>query len=353
MAMLSEGQTRELQTLVLKFLGTTLNYEALANLLGHQHAGMLRPPENLAAAARWVVEQTLCQPTPDLFISVVSKVTMAAGQSSPDIIKIATTLEGDKGKWIPANTLADLWVPHDAPFLNRTDLRSAVARAVSGQGSHVITIEAPPGHGKRTMSAYISLVTLRAGTVRPLARTLEPGPDAGLLDALVADLRRALQLPSAGPTTHEEPEREAEVLAHLLSQEARKSLARVWFVVHLIRPAELEPGVVRFVDELLGAVQADAFTAAHLRIAVLSEKLMASGLTRLPPPSDRFILPEVDAQAVMQWLVEAVPGKPKDLYSAATEEVLRKLDERRPAPSRRLEWLGRHCADAYELLKKV
>lgn len=349
--MLSEGQTRELQVLVRKFIGVGLSYDALAELVGHENAGMLRSPENLAAAARWVVELTVRQPTPDLFISVVFKV--AAGQQSPDIIGIATTLTADRGKWIPANTLSDLWVPQDAPFLDRTDLRSVVGNAVNGHGPSVIMIEAPPGHGKRTMAAYISLVTLRAGTVKPLVRTLEPSPDAGLLDALVADLRRALQLPSAGPTTHEEPERQAEVLAHLLSQEARKSSARVWFVAHLVRPAELEPGVVRFVDELLGAVQADAFTAAHLRIAVLSENVMASGLTRLPPPSARKVLPEVDAEAVTQWLVETVPGKPADLYAAATTEVLKKLHDRRPAPSRRLEWLGRNCAEAHELLKEA
>ena len=53
--MLSDGQTRELQILVQSFIGVGLSYAALAELVGHENAGQLRSPENLAAASRWVV----------------------------------------------------------------------------------------------------------------------------------------------------------------------------------------------------------------------------------------------------------------------------------------------------------
>ena len=179
-----------------------------------------------------------------------------------------------------------------------------------------------------------------------------PVRNTGLLDALVADLRLALELPLAGPTTHEEPERQAEVLALALAREARLAPKRVWFIAYLIKPAELEPGVLRFVDELLGAVQLDELTAKHLRVAVLTDDTRASGLTRLPPPEARFVLPEVDAQSVNEWLAAAVPGKEEGLYAAAAQAVLEQLDARQAAPSRRLEWLARHCAEAHRTLVK-
>ena len=346
--MLADGQRRELQILVQRFIGVGPSYDAIADLVGHEAVDHLPGHLSVSSAARWIIDHATDQPTASLFVSIVAKVN--AGGESPDLHAIATRLVHDPDAWTSTAMMHDLWVPPAWPFLDRTDLRTLVREAAQGQGPPAMTIEAPAGHGKQTMSDYIDLVTRRTGTLKAVARTLEPGPDPGLLDAVVADLRLALELPLAGPTTHEEPERQAEVLALSVAREARFARRRVWFVAYLVRPVELEPGVLRFVDELLGAVQHDELTAKHLRVAVLTEDTRASGLTRLPPPEARFVLPDVDAQSVNEWLAAAVPGKAPGLYAEAARMVLQQLDARGAAPSRRLEWLARHCAEAHRTL---
>jgi hypothetical protein len=348
---LSDGQKRELQILIQQFIGAGPSYDMITELVGHEAVDHLPGQLNVSSAARWIIDIATDQPSATLFVSIVTKVN--SGGESPDLHAMTTQLLTDPTTWTSTSMMHDLWVPPTWPFVDRTDLRTLVREAARGEGPPALTIEAPAGHGKRTMSDYIDLVTRRTGTFKPVARTLEPGPDPGLLDALVADLRLALALPLAGPTTHEEPERQAEVLALALAREARFASQRVWFVAYLVKPSDLEPGVLRFVDEMLGAVQEDELTARHLRVAVLTDDTRASALTRLPPPEARFVLPEVDALSVTEWLAAAVPGKPPGLYAELTNTVLEQLEARGAAPSRRLEWLARHCLEAHRLLQEA
>ena len=128
--------------------------------------------------------------------------------------------------------------------------------------------------------------------------------------------------------------------------------AAVWLVANVVEVSGLEAGVLRFLDELLGQVQQTPAESRQLSVVLLSDEVARLGLADLPEVSARFVLPEVNGTAVGQWLEAAVPGKTPQLYTTATA-LLRKLEDRRPPPSMRLQWLARHCIAAHQKLVKA
>jgi hypothetical protein len=66
-----------------------------------------------------------------------------------------------------------LWVPAAWPFADRELLRAVVCAIARGDGPAAIAIDAPAGHGKRTMCSYIEGCARRHGVlpiVEPLGR---------------------------------------------------------------------------------------------------------------------------------------------------------------------------------------
>ena len=345
--MLTDPLRRELQTLIQRFIGAGPSWDAIHELVGAEAVDGLPGGMTPAAAARWIIGVGLAQADPDRMVSIVEKVNLAG--ESPELAAWAQRLRAEPTGWAGAG-VEDLWVPVSWPFTDRDDLRSVLGQLARAEGPPVVTIEAPPGHGKRTICAYIELVARRAGALQPVVRTLQPDPEPGLLDAVVADLRLALRLPIARPTTHAEPEREAAVLARELAREAAFASTSAWFAANLPGAAGLEPGVLRFVDELAGLLAAGPESARHLRMTLLADDVASLGLTSPPPPEARYVLPEVDEASVLAWLTAAVPGKRESLYAVAASTVFASVEQRRPTPSQRLGWLARHCIEAHKQL---
>jgi hypothetical protein len=357
--MLTESQRKQVANLIFLQLGLTPSPATIQALVGLEAARTAPAGANAYQIAVWLLDYTLNLPQPDLFIQVVSAVD--AQQELLEVQELLLRLHEDASLW-QTQALDELWVPPQWPFADRSELRKVLFAMAQGNGPAAITIEAPQGHGKRTMCAYIERLAARQGSFRPVAVHLRREPSPGALDALVADLRIGLELelpkPGTGDaTTHVEAERRAFVSALTLAQElAREAVfapSATWLIANVIDGAGLEAGVLRFLDELLGQVQETPAALRRLRVVLLSDDVAGLELTHLPDLKARYVLPEVDEDAITQWLAAVVPGKPPQLYSVATSTVLAQVNQMRVAPSERLAWLARHCVSAHRTLARI
>lgn len=345
--MLSEKQREQVANLIFLYLGMSPSPATIQALVGLEPARSA--PANAYRLALWLLDYTMASPRPDLFIKVITAVD--AQRELLEVQEMVGHLRRDVSLW-QTQALDELWIPPRWPFTDRQELRQALLAIADGNGPAAITIEAPQGYGKRTMCAYIEHLARRHGGFHPVVSPLRRVPTPGLLDALVADLRIGLDLDLDDDTTHIEPERRAVVSARTLAQQAVSASSAAWLVANVI-DAELEDGVLRFIDELLSQVQDIPAELRRLRVVVLSDDVAGLGLTHLPDLAARYVLPEVDEAAITQWLAAAVPGKPAQMYSFTTSMVLGKVEEMRLPPAARLEWLARHCIAAHRRLARM
>jgi hypothetical protein len=347
---LTESQRAQVEELIFDFIGIAPSPLTLRQLVGPEPLRQAPASANGAKLAGWMLSYSLRLPQPTLFIRIITVVD-AAGQLV-EVHQLVDQLQADASLW-QTQVLDELWVPPTWPFIDRESLRQTLAAIADGTGPGAITIEAPAGHGKRTMSAYIEHLARRVETFQPVVAELRRTPDPGVLDSLVADLRLALGLDLESDTTHQDPERQAVVLARRLALEAQLAPTPVWLVANVVEVSGLEEGVLRFLDELLGQVQQTPAESRQLSVVLLSDEVARLGLANLPDVSARFVLPEVNEAAVSQWLEAAVPGKSPQLYTTATALVLQKLEDRQPPPAMRLRWLARHCVAAHRQLVRA
>lgn len=345
--MLDDSDRRELLVLVQSFIGAGPSWDTIAELVGPVHIASLPGGLTPARAADWIIQVALARSEAGLFVAILGKVN--AGGMSPALAALAATLARDPGAWRIGADPADLFHPVDKAFLDREDVRPTLLEMSQGTGPALVTIEAPEGLGKTTIAAYLDVLCQRAGVVERLPLDIRPSPVGGLLDSVAADLRSALRLRLPLRVTQAEPERQGVVLARELAQglarEAALAPTRVCAIVTLAEPPAVEPGVIAFLDELMGQVTASESVARRLAIAVVTQDTLASGLTNLPAPDRRFVLGDVPGPSVLAWLKAAAPGKPEDLYAVAAETVLTQVSGQ--VQARRLEWLRRYCEQTH------
>jgi hypothetical protein len=259
--MLTESQRKQVAYLILLHLGMTPSPATVQALIGLEPARTAPAGANAYQIAVWLLDYTLNLPQPDLFIQVVTAVD-AQGELL-EVQELLLRLRQDASIW-QTHALDELWIPQQWPFADRSELRRVLFAMSQDAGPTAITIEAPQGHGKRTMCAYIERLASKQGSFRPVVVHLRREPSPGVLNALVADLRIGLELELREPglgdgTTHVEAERRALVSALTLAQElagdALFAPSAAWLIANVIDGAGVEPGVLRFLDELLGQVQ--------------------------------------------------------------------------------------------------
>jgi hypothetical protein len=340
-------QRAQLHALIYDYIGMNPSPSTIRELIGPE--AFRTAPSGVGGdkLAGWLLSYCLGLPQPDLFIKVVTLVD-AAGELV-EVHQLVHRLRLDASLW-KTQVLDELWVPSAWPFVDREALRQTLTALAGGGGPGAIAIEAPAGHGKRTVCSYIEQLARRTGSFHPVVTELRRDTDPGMLDSMVADLRLALRLPLVHDTTHSDAESRAVVLANRLAQEAALAQPAVWLVANVLEVTGLEAGLLRFLDVLLGQVLQTPQENRRLRVVLLSDELARLGLTSLPRLEDRHVLPEVGEEAISQWLAAAVPGKSAHSYTAATATVLQFVQQLAPAPSRRLEWLARSCIVAHQNL---
>ncbi len=243
--MLSEKQREQVANLIFLYLGMSPSPATIQALVGLEPARSAPANANAYRLALWLLDYTMASPRPDLFIKVITAVD--AQRELLEVQEMVGHLRRDVSLW-QTQSLDELWIPPRWPFTDRQELRQALLAIADGNGPAAITIEAPQGYGKRTMCAYIEHLARRHGGFHPVVSPLRRVPTPGLLDALVADLRIGLDLDLDDDTTHIEPERRAVVSARTLAQQAVSASSAAWLVANVI-DAELEDGVLRFIDE--------------------------------------------------------------------------------------------------------
>jgi hypothetical protein len=348
--MLSGQQREQVVRLITNYVGISPDSATIEALVGWEYVRTMPARMNGYQTAGWLLGCTLTAPRPDLFIKVIMAVD-AQGELL-EVHELLRHLRQDASLW-RIQALDELWIPPRWPFADRQQLRQVLLTMADGGGPAAITIEAPQGHGKQTMCTYIEHLARRHGDFNAIVTPLQKDPNPGVLAALVADLRIGLELDWDDRTIQIEPERRAVVSARALAQEAALAPSVAWLVANVIDANDLEPGVLRFIDELLGQVMDMPSDLRRLRVVLLSDEVTGLGLTHLPDIANRHVLPDVDEPAITEWLAAAVPGKPQQAYKIAASAVLGKLEEMRVSPDRRLEWLARQCMAAHQSLARM
>lgn len=348
--MLTQEQRTQLATAVHDFIGGGPDVPSMRVLIGTAAVEEIQA-RNAFGYARKIVEYALAQSKPDVFITILQNAD--AGGAIVELQLLVQQLAADPAGWKAEAGSDHLFIRANAPFIDRHDLRNMLQVMADGGGPSAITIEAPVGFGKQTVCEYIE-EWAKGRALAVVRRDLRREPDPGLLEDVVSDLQLALGLDMNTDSTHVEPERIGEVLAHLLADKAVFAASPVWLVANIVEPSGVEPGVLQFIDALLACVKADRLVADRLRVIVLSDDFSRTGLTNLPDIGDRHVLPDVAEAEISQWLAAAVPGKPPDLYALAASRVVQAATAQVMAkglgPSRRLEWLAKHSVAAHRTL---
>ncbi|MEO9592049.1 hypothetical protein [Rhodopirellula bahusiensis] len=347
--MLTDEQTRQLLPKIQNYLGTSVELPTLRDLVG-SHADRAPALSGSYHFSKWVLDITLAQETPGMFIKVVRWVDH--GGTLPELHTIVARLEADPSIW-KSNQVGGLFVPLDKPFVDRTALRSLLSEMESGGGDGSIAVVGELGTGKSTLVDYVKHLSSQGKRFSVLEKRLcGEAADLHDLPSLVSDLQLKMHLDVRTETTHSEPERQAVILAGDISREAMLVPRPVWLVIDGIDPERVKREVLRFLDELLLHVQTPEI-ARGLRVLIFEEQPAQVGLENLPPANRHLALPEVTQNCVAEWLQKAIPGKPDNLYAITAATVLQRIQRKHPQPARNrwLEWLNRFVLEAHRKLQ--
>jgi len=348
--MLTPAQKLQIEQVILDHIGLTPQRADVAELLGPGGVVGLPAGANGARIAGWVLDVALRSTTPACFIRVI--LTCDAAGRLIDVHEIVQRLQAEPSLW--ASHVADeLWLPAKWPFVDRRELRDTIATMADGEGPAAITVEAPQGHGKRTMCLYMDRVAGRRGTFAVYEAQIQDSPEEGQLDYLVESLRHTMGLDPAPGTTHQEIERQASVQAAQLGTDAFTAGQPAWLLVNILQPAGFRDGLRRFVDDLLELIQTRPGLSRQLRVVLVADDVEQLRLEHLPKPESRFVLPELTGEWIAEWLAATTPGRDPAMYEWFTATVLQGVDDRQPSPSERLRWLALHCARAQQKLAMV
>lgn len=329
-----------LSFLITPQIGWPIDLDLLRLLLGEDALRRQPSVQNAHQCAEWIVREALAAPDPAVLIHIVR--TLDPPGAAVELHELADRLEATPEGWTGQAAEA-LFVPANWPFVDRHDIRSLLGRVASGVGPPAITVEAPAGQGKRTTGKYIEHLARTTQSFHPVVAEMRPQPQPGALALLADNIRHGLGLAPDSGTTHEEPERQAEVLASNIALGAYKAKKPVWFVPIVIDPDGLEEGILSFIDEMLKLLADTPTLASYLRLVLMADNVNELGLENLPPPAARIVLPDVTSDKVGEWLKAAAPGKEDALYTLAAREVLRWVNNQNPKPELRLRWLARKC----------
>lgn len=343
--LLTDDQHKQVADLILDYVGDPPSSRVVRDLFGREALRLVPASLNGYNKVLWMLDYALEQSTAELFIGVIGEVDRPG--ELVDVHQIVIGLRAGTVVWRAVRT-DEVWVPKGSPFADRDTLRTAMADIAQGGGPPVATIDGPTGYGKRTMAEYIATCAQWHGKYTPLVEPLERHDDPRYVDYVATQLRIKLGI-AVQPAADPEPERRAVTLAVNLAARAVYSATPVWFVANLVRP-EQDPGVLTFLDELMGQIQKNPLLAAKLRVTVLAD-FGAVQLANLPELEHRHALGEIAEPDVAAWLAAAVPGKEKALYDVTAAGIMHSLTEDKPTPGLRLRLLAQKCVDAHQLLR--
>lgn len=341
---LTEPLKRQLVDSVHTLIGSSADPDTIRILIGA--GALVQMPSGLNGhrSARWVVRHSLTRTTPDVFVRVVEEADK--GEALGELQELVARLKQDPSTW-SASVGDGLWVPTGWPFIDRASLRDVLEEIVAGDGPAALAIEGSFGQGKRTMAEYVRYLADETGSFSAAVVELRPVPD--MLFSTVSEIYAAFGGDEDLDTTHAEPERQATVLAKDVATAAGAAPAPTWFVANVFDHGNLEDGVLAFVDELLGLVQATPAIGKKLRVLLLCDQLSLLALENSPMEA-RYTLPSINEMEVRQWLEAAEPGKADLLYQLTAERVMRKMQNPNLESKRWLTMLSRQCAVAHKEL---
>ncbi|WP_436497346.1 hypothetical protein [Actinokineospora sp. HUAS TT18] len=343
--LLTSGQRERLAGMIIDFLGGSRWGPAVV-LFGPAIARSASKQQlSDYAYAEWLLREALRQPTVDVFAHALMLLD-PPGELREVHLHVQRVVAGEVA-WEGGET-DPLWMPPeavDSPFADRDGLRTALGAMADGAGFPAITIEAPMGHGKRTMCHYIEHCANRYGKFDPVVVHLQRLDTDYVVPHLVNKLWIRLGLPGE-PTTPvaATADRRAIDMAVELTRKALLSPTPVWFVANVVR-SDLDDGVWTFLDELLRVVRTDPLVASKLKVTVLAD-FSAVELPNKPEVDARFTLPEIGVPEIAAWLAAAVPDKDERLYTVAASIVMEKVAKTAPPPAMRLATIAERCVVA-------
>ena len=347
--MINESLKKQLEQVVWDFLSVNPTPDRVRLLVGHELA--ITVPTGSYNVAQWVVTQVLRSSTPSLLIQVIE--TSDTAGTLPEHHALASRLKADPSLW-EAKSETTLWMPENKPFVDRDLVRERLKEMANGEGPGYVCIEGSKGHGKSTLTEYIRELSRKPdNTFNIVKRSFiaETSHDDDLV-SVSSDLQLELKGRDLRDTTHEEPERQAEILAREISQSAIFATTPIWLIIDGLETSNTSPGIVRFINELTHHLQ-DSDVAHGLRMIVLAESRVIDSLNRVQRDM-RITLPTVTENCLSSWLEKSIPGKREIIYRIASNKILesceRELSKFTNPEPRRLEELARQVKNVHSRL---
>lgn len=345
--LLTDEQHKQVVTLIMAHLGGAGHGPMAWDLFGPEAVQAVPAGLNDYQYAKWMLDRSLRQATPDPFIKIVLTVDFPG--EIGEVRKLVDDLGSGRRAWSGVG-VDELWMPAESPFADREDLRTSLRDIARGGGPVVSTIDGPAGHGKRTMCGYIDACARKHGVYLPVVEHLQRLHDNRFVDFL-ADLLRSKLRVTVPPAIDPEPERRAVTLAMNLADFAINSPVPVWFVANLVEPDQ-DAGVVKFLGVLMGQIHENPLLKAKLRMTVLAD-FAAVELENMPGSDSRYTLAEIAETEIADWLEAVVPGKGEARYRQTARQVVTVVTALQPTPRMRLRLLAQKCVEAHHVLREA
>jgi len=346
--MLNASQKRQLEDEVHTFIDTGTPVLQIRELVGLEMARDVGTSHK-HAIARWIVRQALVSQTPDLLIKVITECTLSG--VLPELQYIRDQLRNDATLWeIPSQ--ATLWLADNKPFVDRDEVREQLNNMANDAGPPVLFIEASKGQGKTSITEYIrELSRKNQGTFLPIEQSfVNETSHLDDLYSLVENLQFALANKELIATTHEEPERQAELMARDVADSALTAQHAVWLTIDGLEPENVAPGVIRFLKELMVNLKQPEISA-KLRLVILADSV---AIRRMQQAEHSLSLPAVTESCLSSWFNKVLPEQTPHKCSLIAKSIFRncetQLQKYAEPESKRLERLARLTSRMHQRL---
>lgn len=343
--MISEPQYKVLVSLLAIKLPAGVDGTIAAVYVGQEAAARMPTASRLEPLAKWMIDEVLRQPTPEGFIYVVRVADDQQGGIA-SLVDLADRLSADPTLWRPLGGARLDWtldadplaVADGRPFLDRQGFRQLLPRLGAADTPSCVLVTGEPMAGKSYLSDFCHAFAmcrsdLKIAYVRAPANATYSESARNLATTLA--IRLDIPLDDENPMVHPERERDAEILATWLVQNATsRTLPSLVILDEFGRPGVKEV-YHRFVTVLAKEVQAPEI-AKRLRLVLIDydrDRLSTSGIT----PA-HYILEAIEAAQISDWFRKQYPGKPEIRYENVGNVIAAKMLAR--PQSERMEYLN-------------
>lgn len=328
--MISNDQQKALVDLVFNQLPVNVTVGFLQATFPEINLRNIRPQDKTIAIANWIVDQALRASNPTAFIDLVA-VAVGPSGALASISTLADDLTAYPQNWVPLGSVPSFDWSLDAdpldildgrPFIDRQGFREKLPRAGAPESPNCLLVKGDTKGGKSYLHDFCrALKESRQGFNVGYAYPFGLPPPVIEVRMVASEIAFGLNTDVRGrPDQHEEPERDAENLAHWIAHYTPESNVPAVAILDAFGHPDMAAAVNRFILTLAAEVQNKPSVRAKLRLVLTDfdeSKLLTAGIR-----FESYVLEPIEAPDIAAWLRKRYPLQPDYRYDDTAATII-------------------------------